>query len=446
MLQSYFDDQCWFPKKCCINKRGNPFGAAMFEIVLVLAVFSVLDLESALAQERLGPNDFITRDIYSINSGSIVRGFISNGLTGSRELPLSEALAPGDEVTFAGHTIMEDESGVQQVYYRVMRVAGGENRELSADMKVTDESLMPELFISASDLVTAIGDDVVGCDVLPRLPLEQKYSNGDYLRPRRRPMNTLQQNLADIAALRDGLLDDLDIQVPDINDGYTIDSYNSGCRGFIAGENELGPWGELIVSEIIGENRGDKYHADVDPKYFFDVPEGYFGEACPNFNNMTTGQKLGAWVAILTRLAHEESSCDETKVNRNGTHTHAEGLFQGNANWRTFVAPNGSRILGRQNRGPGCEAKTSENGRWLLDYEDAITCAIQGLGDVSCGGFSRNFGTRPVCRPQSRPGRFFGTSSVSNQYFGPLKGTAASDRPKQRRIQAALRLVPGCVE
>ncbi|MEO0335550.1 MAG: hypothetical protein AAF202_04115 [Pseudomonadota bacterium] len=400
----------------------------------------------------------MTREVFSINTGEITSGFVRGSPEGVRpeafEVSLEQPIEEGDEVKFGGHVVMQDADGIDQVYYRIFHSPAGISgfdpieQEVSINPDATQgTSAGPEsqeLFIRAADLIRTVGDDVAGCEVLPRDALARQEE--DRVRPRRRPRDTLAENLRDIAALRDGLLDDLDIQVPDISIGRTIENYDSLCRGFIAGENELGPWGELIVSEIIGENRGERYHSDVDPQYFFNVPSGYFGDSCPNFNSMTTGQKLGAWVTILTRLAQEESSCEEDAVNRRGTHTHAEGLFQGNANWETFVAPNGDRILGRQNRGAGCDAETTERGRWLLDYEDAITCAIQGLGDVSCGGFSRNFGVRPVCRPQSRPQSFFGRSSISNQYYGPLKGTAPHDRPKQRRIKAALRRVPGCVE
>lgn len=482
-----------------MNQTASAFIARYAQMKTVLQRLSTVFAVSAVVlfytssvvvgqEQRFGPNDFVVgNEVFTVNSGSIDYGYIARGQGAGvgREtaLPMSLrnslSISKGDQLQFVGHKVMLDRDGVPQVYYRVLhRPTGADEFKLVSQPKVKTKidskgvarsEFVPEssqhLFIKAEDLIRAVGDDVHGCEILPRNAIRERFdANGELQRPRGRSYNTISQNFADIEAIKNGILKDLEIQVPALNVGFGEDDYHKNCLNFISGENELGPWGEFIVSEIIGTNRGERYHTDVDPKFFFDVPEGYFGDACPNFNNMSTGQKLGAWVQIIATLAMKESTCTEDKVNGDGSDSPAEGLLQANDHWLPeYIVLRNSKeirlrdgrkplekdtllqtILGRKHRGPGCDAKTSEQGRWLLDYEDALSCGIQILGDIVCGGYSKNFGKRPVCQPETRPESFFGASKISHQYFGPLKGTAAEDKKKRQRIEQELSRVPGC--
>ena len=210
----------------------------------------------------------------------------------------------------------------------------------------------------------------------------------------------------------------LEVEVPALTPGFK--DQGADCTGFIEGQNQLGPYGKEVVSQIMGISHSPSKslvarsgenvelgHSDVPARLFLELPEGFFtGPAgrnlCPAFGSMSTAQKLGLWVWIFAALAHDESSCRENAYNRDGTHDEAEGLLQINASYYPSIDDQGNPIYGREARGPGCfgEMDKKVNGEplptVLMDYQDNIACGVQIMGNALCGEVFPTANPRPI--------------------------------------------------
>ncbi|NQY99530.1 MAG: hypothetical protein HRT45_02550 [Bdellovibrionales bacterium] len=407
-----------------LNRAYSGQLAVLFKACVAALVATAL---VASGQDRQGPNDFLTTETFTVNEGNIYFGFVDRGdgtLQGTRAMPyrLRNPIQAGDELQFAGHVVMRDARGIERVYYRMFHQPAGTEgftnitRDLDLnpahDQGQRRNLARPEVFISADDLIDHIGSEVEGCDILPN-----EAAGLGTLRPLMRT-NVL-QDLANIETLRDQDPSEWNIEIPALNNVSNVGDFNPDCLNFVEGEGSLGPWGQFIVSEMIGTNRGQTYHVDVDPREWFEVPAGYFGDACPNYNSLSTDRKLAVWVSAIAGLAMKESSCNED-AGAQGTNSWAEGLLQGPSNW----GPSGSEI-GRGKRNEGCNARESN----LRNYEDALSCGLQILGDTLCGAYSINGAI--TCRPDRRQQRFFNGGG----YFEPLRSSQALIREQVSRVR-----------
>lgn len=424
--------------------------------LVVLLLLPSLSFSQETFEVRNGPGDFITRDRYTIQQpvtlarwGHLPRGADINTPGQIRTvLPirLRSALEPGDNVVITGYRVMGPSPTEQSVYYTLGRVEGDDI--VPIERFFPNEHGNPEaggenrsVYFPAEQLIDVIGADIMaGCDHLP-IP-------GPDDRPRARPAwvqaaaqreSILTQNLIDIAELQNELLENIEIPVPALSG-----EFQGRCTEFIAGENELGPWGRELVGQILNMQSGPG-HNDVPTNYFMDLPTGFFGDHCPGFALMSAEEKLGFWVHTFAALAFDESTCREDAVNAHGTHDTAEGLLQVNSDWSTRRIRNSAgqivqTILGREDRGIGCNAQDADaSGRWLTDHRDNLACGTQIMGNFLCGSIYRGTPRVDVCNDDRRPEEFF-----DNRYIYWAAPKAGHGREKQRWQMNRMREYPGC--
>jgi hypothetical protein len=468
----------------------GPFRQLVCATAIALALFFQLDLDAQ--GDTSGPRDFVGSTYSVIGDRPIRFGFASSITShlGEKILPyrLQHAIEPGGEFQLTGYEFhIRPGTNQQNIYYTVSYRSPGTDtfvpvtRDLDPYRELGDpQNLQPTaLLISAEDLIAVTGGQgpspLTGCDQMPG----EGY---DYDAPLpSREASPALENLADIRELRDALLADMQVPVPALTEGFSLEG--ADCSAFILGENELGPFGQSIVEEImnIGPDREVSRikqtsngpvrlgHSDIPTEYFMDLPNEYFshnGEnLCPNLGQMSSQEKLGLWVWIFASLAHDESTCQEVALNRDGTHDDAEGLLQINSDYYPSHNREGEPIYGREARGPGCFGATDaavaghsilDGTTVLMDHEDNLACGVQVMGNTLCGSLFptanptprdersnlREYRYRPVedrCRPMREDARFFGNNRV--YWAMPKGGHGEADR---EWMKDRIREFPAC--
>jgi len=396
-------------------------------ILVTLCLFLVGGM--ALAQEdRRGPGDFIESDVYTLQSPLPVYSEFENENGEFTDLRSSftgyktGSLSQNEAIQITGYKVMGD-----QLFYTI---------QLANSNDALDGNL-----VLAEELLNAGGEPLEGCEIFPS-PM-----NSD-VRPQPRPAHlqaaavretVLAQNLRDIAELQDAIVDNIEVEVPALSGAF-----KGQCKSFIEGENELGPWGKEIVSQILNMNSGQG-HNDVPAENFFDVPVNFFKDkhgknSCPGFAAFSTEKKLGFWVHTFASLAFDESTCRASAVNTQGTDDQAEGLLQINSRYGHVDSPEG-KIIGRSGRGIGCNAldQDPQSGRWLTDARDNLACGVNVMGYFLCGAPFGAGKAWDACSSR-RPERYY-----DNRYVYWASPKAGHGESKQNWQMDRMKEFPGCI-
>ncbi len=212
------------------------------------------------------------------------------------------------------------------------------------------------------------------------------------------------------------------------------------CTGFIEdsdgdGVGSIGPLGKVVIQEILEDGV-----ADINSNDFFQLPKGFFGDACPKFHKMSLDRKLTFWVWTVAALAHDESTCVANRTAQ-GVNDVADGLLQMPRSWSSRVI-GGKKILGREDLGPGCNSNESVKVynlygnlggvSYMGSGEKNLRCGVQVMGKILCGAYEGR-GDVTTCDRENSPKTFFG----SNSYWQKI-------RNQDKDVFEKMQEFPGC--